>query len=145
MIRLFVIPKMLAESIELFADNTLVISIGSPGGSKAKLKGDHVYFFEFHDIDRDIYDDSKEIMYEAMKPIMAESIVEVAFNNRDKRNWIIHCEAGISRSPGVALGLAKFIALSPGVDKLEVEYPCYNRHVRRLIEEAGEKKVEEIN
>jgi predicted protein tyrosine phosphatase len=79
-----------------------------------------------------------------MEKEIAEQIVNVVLDNRDKKNLVIHCETGISRSPGVALGLAKFIAFSDKLHILETRFPCHNKYVRRLIEEAMEIRIREI-
>ena len=144
MIKLRVFSRMMVEEIRDFTSNVLVISIGSPGRENAKIKGENVFFFQFHDIEEDLVDPLKEVVYESLKPKMAESVVDIAFAHRDKKIWVIHCEAGVSRSPGVALGLARFIDFDTQAHKLEKQFPCHNKHVRKLIEGAGLKKMREI-
>lgn len=48
---------------------------------------------------------------------------------------VIHCNAGMCRSPGVALGLldlfgVRFVAM------MEIKYPLFNRFVRSMVVEA---------
>jgi len=115
--------------------NSFVISIMSPGGRHPKFQGPvAVLETQFYGIDR-----TRNINGVLIHPISREqaiAIVKEAMKNKDKSNWMIHCEAGISRSPGVALGLAKIIKYHVSVEELERRYPCYNRYVRRMIEEA---------
>lgn len=144
MIRVFVLSKAMAEGIGKFNHRALVISIGSPGSEKAKIKGDHVHFFQFHDIDTQLFLEDANLIMNPMSVEIAESIAEIAVNNRDKKAWIIHCEAGISRSPGVALGLSKFLKFDTDMEELERMFPCHNRHVRRLVENAMQKRIDEL-
>lgn len=60
----------------------------------------------------------------------AERIVEFLVRNQGMRRLVIHCDAGGSRSPGVALGLSD--AWWPGaVD--EAAFPNHNRYVRAIV------------
>lgn len=141
MIKIFVLSEWMAKGIGVFGDNTLVISITSPGSEHPKLIGENIFKFHFHDIDKELL--VKNRVYRPMERELAESIVDIALDHRDKKVWVIHCEAGISRSPGVALGLASRIETFPDVQKLEQSFPCHNRHVRRLIEESLDKAISE--
>ena len=145
MIKLKIFSKMMVEGIRDFPNHVLVISIGSPGRENAKIKGENVFFFQFHDIDTELFIEKESKIIKPVEKEIAESIVDIAFRNRDKKIWVIHCEAGVSRSPGVALGLARFIDFDIPLNKLEKQFPCYNRHVRKLIEAEGLKKMAEID
>lgn len=58
-----------------------------------------------------------------------------------KANWgrpiVVHCEAGISRSPGVALALHEMLEGKYPAAPLEEHYRYHNRLVRRLILKAA--------
>ena len=122
----------------------LVISIVSPGREHPKMQGTNIYKFQFHDITEVYMLENENRVIRPMEKEIAESIAQIALDNRDCERWIIHCEAGISRSPGVAIGLAKHIALRPGIQRLKSMYQCYNKYVAKLVEEALAKKIEEI-
>jgi predicted protein tyrosine phosphatase len=143
MIKVVVLSKLLAEHIYVFDDNTLVISISSPGQPEANIKGNYVHRTAFHDIQEDLMIDSG--IMNAMNSEVAESIAQVMVNHRHLKRWVIHCEAGVSRSPGVAIGAARYIDLDPGVEKLIERFPCYNKHVKKMMEKALREKMEEID
>ena len=150
MIQLQVLPRIAVEG-RTFDNETLIISIGAPNASDqfcAKIKGEHIYKFCFEDITQEYFleaNDYRDTMtVTPMSYEIAESIAEIAWDHRDKKNWIIHCEAGISRSPGVALGLSEFIDTDPDTEVLEKLFPCYNKHVRKLVVQAMEVKWREL-
>lgn len=120
----------------------LVISIVSPGTAHPKITARHVYQFSFNDIQEDLMVDSG--IMSAMSENIAEYIVNVAMEHRDIETWVIHCEAGISRSPGIAIGLAKHLRCTPNARELERMYPHYNRHVEQHIAAAARKRICEI-
>jgi predicted protein tyrosine phosphatase len=142
MISVHIYPEM-AVVDQNFLDH-LVISIVSPGREHPNIVGSNVHQFHFHDVTQDYMVDSGII--NAMTKEVAEAIVHVVMESLDKgcERWIIHCEAGISRSPGVAIGLAKYIDLRPGRRRLREMFPFYNKHVCRMIEEAMEIKMKEL-
>ena len=147
MIQLQVLPRLAIEN-KTVENDTLVISITSPSQQSPVIYGEHIYKFYFEDVTEEYNlpaNDYRDAMI--VKPMeyeIAESIAEIAWNNRDKKKWIIHCEAGISRSPGVAIGLAMYIDANPNVEKLEQQYPYYNKHVREYIEKAMDIKWQEV-
>ena len=143
MIEIMVLPAVEMEGKNITSD-TLVISIVSPGVIHPKIDGEHVYKFNFHDVTEEYFLDQQNKIIRPMEYEIAESIVEICMNHRDKKKWIIHCEAGISRSPGVAIGLARYIDLSINVETLVNMFPCYNKHVQSNIEKAMRAKLLEI-
>lgn len=143
MIKIVVLSKLLAEHIYVFDDNTLVISITSPGQPEANIKGNYIHKFQFHDVREDLMLDSG--IMNAMTEEMAEAITEVLINNRHLKRWVIHCEAGVSRSPGIAVGAARYLNVDPELDKLIERFPCYNTHVAKMMHKAMRKKIAEID
>lgn len=143
MIKLFVMSEWMAKDIGKFNDKTLVISITSPGSEHPKLEGKHIFQFHFFDIREPLeFDDGK--IWLPMSEIVADEIVKVAINNKDKKIWVIHCEAGISRSPGVAIALSRFFEFdNTNTHILEKDFPCFNPHVRKLVEGAFIKRLKE--
>jgi predicted protein tyrosine phosphatase len=124
----------------------LVISIVSPGREHLpEIIGSNIHRFKFHDISQEYFLENQNKIIRPMEKEIAESIAEIAMDNRDNDRWIIHCEAGISRSPGVAIGLAKYIALKPHRLQLIEKFPLYNKYVCKLIEDAMEKEIEKLD
>lgn len=140
MIKIFVWPEIaMKESTIDFKDN-LVISITSPGSKHVKIIGTNVHKFHFHDVREPLELMDGSTMMPMSKEI-AESIAELAINNRDKRVLMINCEAGISRSPGVAIGIARHLKCDPNENELKNQFPCFNMHVAKLVEEAIKTKL----
>lgn len=119
----------------------LVISITSPGREHVPMHGTNIHRFHFHDVTQRYDLDGGRIIL-PMEESIAEQIAEVAWQNRDKDRWIINCEAGVSRSPGVAIGLAKHLAMRPNVKLLKKMFPMYNLHVAKLVGESMRKRME---
>jgi predicted protein tyrosine phosphatase len=143
MIKLFVWPEIAMANTEIDFKDNLVISITSPGSEHVRIKGNNVYKFHFHDVREPIeLMDGSTMM--PMSEEIAESIVDIALNNRHCKVWVINCEAGISRSPGVAIGLGRFIDTKPSCEELMRDFPCYNKHVSRLIEIEMRKRLKEM-
>jgi predicted protein tyrosine phosphatase len=142
-IKVFVVPRVAIEGGTV-DDDTMVISIGSPGVGNPVIHGRHVYEFQFHDVKEEYWLEKANMMIRPMEYEIAERIAEIAVEHRDKPTWIIHCEAGISRSPGVALGLSRYIELDPGTHMLQKMFPCYNSYVRKYIEKALRERLQMI-
>lgn len=68
----------------------------------------------------------------------ATTIIHFVLRHRNRmRKLVIHCHAGVRRSPGVAIGLAEWLPTSPGITALIEAHPCFNRHIYRQLCEAG--------
>jgi predicted protein tyrosine phosphatase len=141
MIKIYVLPEVAVEDRD-FKD-AFVISIVSPEREHPKIQGSHIHRFHFHDITQ-IYELDGGRLIRPMSETIAESIVEIAMHHRHCEEWVIHCEAGISRSPGVAIALADYITFEPNRKKLIEMFPCYNKHVCKLIEDAMEVQIKEL-
>lgn len=121
--------------------NNLVISIVSPGRVHPRIIGTNVHQFSFHDVTEEYFLENENRIVLPMDKGMAEAIAEVAMNNRHCERWIIHCEAGVSRSPGVAIALARYIKCVPSAYGLMKMFPYYNRHVSESVDDAMRKKI----
>jgi predicted protein tyrosine phosphatase len=64
-------------------------------------------------------------------PEHASAIVEFVERWRHADRLVVHCHAGVSRSPGVALGLCDRFGWP--VDAFEAEYPLWNPRVRQVL------------
>ena len=143
MIKIFVWPEIAMRETTIDFKDNLVISITSPGSEHVRIKGDNVHKFHFHDVREPLELMDGSIMM-PMSESIAEAIAEIAMANRDCNVWLIHCEAGISRSPGLAIGLASYINTEPTRKKLIELFPCYNKYVCKIIEDAMELKMKEL-
>ena len=147
MINVMVCSRKEAERAKLH-DGVAVISIFTPGDTPADIKHhpDQVLPICFHDLS-DPKLDGKTIVYlgkvddtapRAMNLCSAEQAREIlAFVDnmiaRGITNFVIHCDAGISRSPGVAVALKQIYN-----DDREIpyHYQLFNRWVYTRILEA---------
>lgn len=52
---------------------------------------------------------------------------------------VVHCRAGLSRSPAIAIAIAELNGLP--VAELEKEHPLWNKHVRATVVATAQKRV----
>lgn len=106
----------------------LIISITDSGDADIKLQKNCVDILRlnFHDIDSEL------LNYQVFNEEFACKILNFVFNNIDNVDLIlVHCEAGISRSAGVACSLCSILN---GNDlEMVKKYPLYNRKVYNTI------------
>ena len=141
MINICVLPEIAVVGRD-FKDS-LVISIVSPGREHPKIVGEYIYKFHFHDV-TEVYEYDNGELILPMSRTVAQEIAGVAMSHRYLTEWIIHCEAGISRSPAVAIALSKFVKLNPNRRNLKKMFPLFNKHVCQLIEEEMEENMKEL-
>jgi len=138
--KLWVFSLDMVESIEVFSKKVFVISITSPinvGGRPAKIEGKNIHRFEFQDIQEELLLEDRHMIIRPMEKEIGDMIVDAVIQNKEKPVWVIHCEAGISRSPAVALALCRFFTFeNTDVYDLEKRFPCFNKHVRKMVEGA---------
>jgi hypothetical protein len=65
----------------------------------------------------------------------AKQIIEFISRWRDVDQIVVHCRAGLSRSPGVAMGICDLHGIS--VEPLEREKPLFNAWVRAVLARVG--------
>lgn len=141
MIKVMVMSLRLVEHIRAFDDDTLVISITSPGRTEAEIKGKNIHRFQFNDVQEDLMLDSG--IMSAMTDGVAEAIVKTVIDNKHLNKMIVHCEEGISRSPGIAIGLSRYFEMSPDFGELVERHPHHNKHVVKMIHKAVRKAITE--
>jgi predicted protein tyrosine phosphatase len=106
----------------------ICISISDPASPPAELSGHFaaVLRLAFHDIVA-----AENPMDVLFSPEHATAVVEFVERWRHADRLVVHCHAGQSRSPGVALGLCDHFGWP--ADPVEAGYPFWNRWVRRVM------------
>lgn len=112
--------------------NYIIISITDPNQPVAQLEKSNncngILRQKFYDIDVPVKG------YKLMDSYQADEIATFVKNHKDFVDIIIvHCEAGISRSAGIAM------AINEWIHYVVFSYPIYNRHCYRLMKEAIER------
>ena len=104
------------------------ISIGDPLGMPARLSGAFVAILrlEFNDI---VSDPAPTDVLFAIDH--ASQVIQFVEQCPQVDRIVVHCGAGVSRSPGVALGISDAFGW-PGLE-LERSFPSWNRRVRNVI------------
>lgn len=116
--------------------HTIVISITDPGKPEAKIDPavKDILRLTFEDVEPDVWEAiGVTLTYNAFSLDQAKRIHNFWYkhNNSDVRTLIVHCEAGISRSAGVAKVLAEISGIT-----LVSSITHSNRHVENLLREA---------
>jgi len=118
----------------MFSPNDYVISITDPNSNDACIRGTgNILRVSFYDIDKRLETNGK--FYEPINDSQAYQIVSFVGHAPGESDVYVHCEAGISRSSGVAAALAKcFIGREAGEEIFKRYLP--NRYVYSKIIEA---------
>lgn len=116
--------------------HTIVISITDPGKPEAKIDPavKDILRLTFEDVEPDVWEAiGVTLTYNAFSLDQAKRIHNFWYkhNNSDVHTLIVHCEAGISRSAGVAKVLAEISGIT-----LVSSITHSNRHVENLLREA---------
>lgn len=114
--------------------NWAVISITEPvsafGPARLREGWQLVLRLEFHDIDVD------EEPYVMMTEEMAKHIVDfVRDMAQEVEGFLVHCNAGVSRSAAVAMWIAEEFDLP-----FNRSYQLHNKHVYKMLREAAQDK-----
>lgn len=116
----------------------LIVSISTPGSEPARFKTNdqtlEVLRLWFHDLDalKEGYDDKPEDLFSRSQ---AERIVDMVLAHPQAERFVVHCDAGISRSSATAAAIMKGLT---GDDSKIFKNPRYypNRLVYRTILEV---------
>lgn len=135
-------------SREQFADPTylplfagdIVISIEAPGYTHPRQRASVPRLdIQFEDVTEELMGDSR-----LLRPIdESQAAVIVDFMesySSEADRLIVHCAAGISRSPGVAVGLSRYFDLNLSENDLRDKYPHFNIIVAQRIWAECEKR-----
>lgn len=129
-------------------ENDLVISILSPGMEHPKTirERERTHCVQFADFDLDRLNGEAKLTYGAfcITPHHAHNIIEFVERyltsgleeQKGPNRIMIHCEAGISRSPAVGIALATIYGLLPGSAELLRRHIAYNAFVFRTMLDA---------
>ena len=120
------------------SDREVCISITDPNKPLPTLSGQFLAVLRvcFSDITEAI-DHPDYALFDAQH---AAAVVRFARTWRDVDRIVVHCRAGMSRSPGVAMGLCDLFSWPLG--EMEQQYPGCNRWVRRELRRTGRELLQ---
>lgn len=137
------------NTIDLIKDSA-IISICNTAGNLAdnpmvhwfKRNHDNVLNIDFDDT---TFDD-EEIGIQSITEKQAAEIVDFFEKNINKKNMIVHCEAGISRSSATALCWIDFLHMNNirDITLNQIQSMCPNPKVERLIHLEFSRRNEDI-
>ena len=106
--KVFIMPKFIFEQaidgIEKSSKDVFYLSINNPDDEdKTPIREDSDTFKSmwFYDIDEDIYDEVKDFTYKTISDEQLDELYDFIMKNKDKKNFVVHCTAGVSRSGAV--------------------------------------------
>ena len=106
--KVFIMPKFIFEQaidgIEKSSKDVFYLSINNPNDEdKTPIREDSDTFKSmwFYDIDEDIYDEVKDFTYKTISDEQVDELYDFIMKNKDKKNFVVHCTAGVSRSGAV--------------------------------------------
>jgi predicted protein tyrosine phosphatase len=106
-------------------EREICVSIADPDAEAARISSRFVAVIRLHFTDVIEQGDPSDILFSADD---ARAISEFIDAWPDAARVVVHCNAGVSRSPGVALGLSDLRGWPTA--KLERSHPGWNRLVR---------------
>lgn len=138
-IPLDIVPEIVIRERYQPEPGAVLISIQSPPEAPIIPRGPFAATLRVTDWDitRRIHDASLGPLY-PMSVDTATSIIQFVLRHRNRMTrLVIHCHAGIKRSPGVALGLAEWLPTTPTIHTLIQQHPLFNRHIYRTLCQAS--------
>lgn len=118
----------------------MIISITSPGMEHPRPDTGDIprLNLHFHDVIEEELIGTE--LWRTIDPSQAELIIDFVDDNIEKSEClIVHCQAGMSRSPGVAIGLSRYYQFS-NENELRSQFPHFNITVMKEIHKAWRKK-----
>jgi predicted protein tyrosine phosphatase len=112
----------------------ICISISDPDAEPANISSAFVAVLRLHFDDVIERGEPTDILFAADQ---ARAIVDFVDEWPDAGRVVVHCNMGVSRSPGVALGLCD--ARGWATAELERSHPGWNRLVRSVMKKAATK------
>jgi hypothetical protein len=114
----------------------ICISISDPASPPAELSSGFVAVLRLGFNDIVAVETPEDVLF---APDHAAAVIEFVEQWRQADRLVVHCHAGVSRSPGVALGLCDRFGWP--ATALEANYPAWNRWVREVL--VGHRVSEE--
>jgi predicted protein tyrosine phosphatase len=114
----------------------ICISISDPASPPAELSPRFAAVLRLGFNDIVAVESPEDVLF---APDHAAAVIEFVDQWRQADRLVVHCHAGASRSPGVALGLCDRFGWP--ADALEASYPAWNRWVRQVL--VGHRIAEE--
>ena len=157
MSKIYIVPKHQFDGILTTNDSVkrgfadiAFISICEPDSdlscdqSYFKSDSENVLRVFVHDITGDLpylFENSKRAnsVAKALTPEQAEQIVLFVEQNIDKKVWLIHCTAGISRSGAVGTYVSERIGMGYGELKRENPQIIPNQHILSMLRKVPRK------
>jgi predicted protein tyrosine phosphatase len=106
----------------------ICISITDPASPAVELSPDFAAVLRLAFNDIVTAETAEDVLF---APDHAAAVVEFVEQWRHAERLVVHCHAGASRSPGVALGLCDRFGWPAAA--LEANYPSWNRWVRQVL------------
>jgi predicted protein tyrosine phosphatase len=119
--RFTVLCRTEAERAEMPSHPHLIVSISTPGEPEAQLRTNTatcaLVQLQFHDFDdRALIEISsrhpdavRDYEPRCFSPVQARQVLDAIKQHPHAEELIVHCDAGLSRSPGVAAALSKIL------------------------------------
>lgn len=131
--QLFVLSREIAEQYEPRL-REICISISDPDAEPANVSAHFVAVLRLHFDDVTERGEPTDILFAADHALAITKFVD---NWPDAERVMVHCNMGVSRSPGVALGLSD--ARGWATAAIERSHPGWNRLVRTLVKQSATK------
>ena len=125
--QLVVLSREDAERYEP-AENEICISISDPDARAARVSSRFAALLRLHFDDVTERGEESDILFAEEH---AREIRDFVGSWPNARRLVVHCHAGVSRSPGVALGLCDTYGWATAA--LERSHPGFNRLVRSVL------------
>lgn len=120
----------------------MIISITSPGFEHPRQGTGNIprLNLHFHDVTEE-FELNNGSTWHTMDDSQAKNIVDFFVENQSKCDRVIvHCEAGISRSPGVAIGLCRYFDIV-NENEIRDKFPHFNITVSKRIWRVCQQKL----
>ena len=130
--QLLVLSRDDAESYEPAGDSEVCISISDPGADAARISPRFVSVLRLYFNDITEVGEPTDILFARQH---AQAITKFLDDWKSAERIVVHCNMGVSRSPGVALGLCDLRGWATA--HLERSHPGWNRLVRRVMKEIS--------
>lgn len=110
--KFYVYSRQAIEAIAPFEESHVIVSIRTPGDpNEVRLplneRTIEVLHLQFHDLDRVVEGYSDHLETQMFQPSHAKQVNDLVKRNKDVEAFVVHCDAGISRSAAVAAAVSK--------------------------------------